>query len=205
MTVLPPTSRASPRGGGSPLSPPPPLHDVWLPHGRGSNPSFRDASEFVGLVKRRLADEQAYSSFITILQWCECPCIRSLSLSLSRARAPPSPWHLRRHSLARAECLGAATGSSDHRLDSRLAAACPTAAASLWSTTTSCRCLTGRAAVRADHKIKAGQGHARRTMLLDAALVLEVNERVAVLFKDHPDLLGGWKEFLPEAAVAMAG
>ena len=66
-------------------------------------------------------------------------------------------------------------------------------------------CLTGRAAVRADHKIKAGQGHARRTMLLDAALVLEVNERVAVLFKDHPDLLGGWKEFLPEAAVAMAG
>ena len=132
MTVLPPASRASPRGGGSPLTPPPPLHDVWLPHGRGSNPSFRDASEFVGLVKRRLADEQAYSSFITILQWCECPRILSLSHSFSLSLS--LSLSLSRVSLSQAS----GCAELDHRLGSRLAAACPTVVVCLRSTTTGC-------------------------------------------------------------------
>ena len=38
-------------------------------------------------------------------------------------------------------------------------------------------------------------------MLLDAALVLEVNEKVGALFAQYPDLLEGFRIFLPEAAM----
>lgn len=52
------------------------------------------------------------------------------------------------------------------------------------------------------HGVKSKQAASASTcMLLDAALVLEVNEQIAVLFALHPDLLEGFRAFLPEAAM----
>lgn len=45
------------------------------------------------------------------------------------------------------------------------------------------------------------QKRAAGGMLLDAALVLEVNEKVGALFAQYPDLLEGFRVFLPEAAM----
>ena len=45
------------------------------------------------------------------------------------------------------------------------------------------------------------QKRAAGGMLLDAALVLEVNEKVAALFAQYPDLLEGFRLFLPDAAM----
>ena len=45
------------------------------------------------------------------------------------------------------------------------------------------------------------KSQSKRTVLLDAVLVLEVNEKVAVLFAEHPDLLAGFRAFLPDAAM----
>jgi histone deacetylase complex regulatory component SIN3 len=45
------------------------------------------------------------------------------------------------------------------------------------------------------------QKRAAGGVLLDAALVLEVNEKVGVIFAQYPDLLEGFRIFLPEAAM----
>eukprot|EP01046_Picozoa_sp_COSAG06_P033361 COSAG06_NODE_3400_length_5395_cov_78.114992_6_plen_178_part_00 len=47
------------------------------------------------------------------------------------------------------------------------------------------------------------KSQSKRTVLLDAVLVLEVNEKVAVLFAEHPDLLAGFRAFLPDAAMVV--
>ena len=44
------------------------------------------------------------------------------------------------------------------------------------------------------------QRRAAGGVLLDAALVLEVTEKVGALFAQYPDLLDGFRVFLPDAA-----